>query len=242
MSSVLSQGGCPKCGSSDAFTLYSDGHGFCFSCRKYKPATNININHVKDALSKRVERLSNALPSDSITELPKEPYLWIKQYGLTPEEISNNGIQWSSRNEMLIFPMYGESKDEILMWCGRYFPSRSPKVYTSGFPDNHILFPHRSQPTLGECVVVVEDVVSAIKVTRLLPTTPLFGAHLSLRKAVRLSKMFAHLVLWLDQDKTKDMLKFKEKYSTLFESIKIVSTKLDPKEYSTEQIKEFLYE
>lgn len=28
----------PKCGSSDAFGLYTDGHGFCFACRHYEPA------------------------------------------------------------------------------------------------------------------------------------------------------------------------------------------------------------
>lgn len=29
---------CPKCPSSDAYHLYDDGHGFCFSCSYFKPA------------------------------------------------------------------------------------------------------------------------------------------------------------------------------------------------------------
>ncbi|CAB4165435.1 Archaeal primase DnaG/twinkle, TOPRIM domain [uncultured Caudovirales phage] len=35
---VISKGPCPSddCGSSDAFTLYSDGHGYCFSCKHYE--------------------------------------------------------------------------------------------------------------------------------------------------------------------------------------------------------------
>lgn len=28
---------CPKCPSSDAFAVYDDGHGFCFSCEHYEP-------------------------------------------------------------------------------------------------------------------------------------------------------------------------------------------------------------
>lgn len=38
MSKHISQGPCPnpECNSSDAFTLYEDGHGYCFSCRYYK--------------------------------------------------------------------------------------------------------------------------------------------------------------------------------------------------------------
>jgi twinkle protein len=40
MSRVETQGPCPfpGCGSSDAFTLYDDGHGYCFSCRGYQPS------------------------------------------------------------------------------------------------------------------------------------------------------------------------------------------------------------
>jgi twinkle protein len=29
---------CPECSSSDAYAIYEDGHGFCFSCRAYVPA------------------------------------------------------------------------------------------------------------------------------------------------------------------------------------------------------------
>ncbi len=32
---VVGQGPCPSCTSSDAFTRYSDGHGYCFSCGAY---------------------------------------------------------------------------------------------------------------------------------------------------------------------------------------------------------------
>ena len=26
---------CPKCGRSDAYSVYDDGHGYCFSCNTY---------------------------------------------------------------------------------------------------------------------------------------------------------------------------------------------------------------
>ena len=34
---------CDYCGSSDANSVYSDGHKFCFSCHKYTPAEGINL-------------------------------------------------------------------------------------------------------------------------------------------------------------------------------------------------------
>ena len=33
---VISQGPCPSCPSSDAYTTYSDSHCFCFSCGHYE--------------------------------------------------------------------------------------------------------------------------------------------------------------------------------------------------------------
>src|SRR5574343_1965369 len=29
---------CPKCPSSDAYHVYDDGHGYCFSCQYFKPS------------------------------------------------------------------------------------------------------------------------------------------------------------------------------------------------------------
>ena len=35
---------CDNCGSSDASSVYSDGHKFCFSCHHYTPAEGINLS------------------------------------------------------------------------------------------------------------------------------------------------------------------------------------------------------
>src|SRR5690348_4904052 len=32
---------CPQCPSSDAYCLYEDGHGYCFSCKYFKPPKEI---------------------------------------------------------------------------------------------------------------------------------------------------------------------------------------------------------
>lgn len=37
-SEFVSHAPCPKCGSSDAFAIYSDGHGHCFSCQHFEPS------------------------------------------------------------------------------------------------------------------------------------------------------------------------------------------------------------
>ena len=37
-SKMIKQGPCPHCKSSDAYTVYDDGHGYCFSCESYEHA------------------------------------------------------------------------------------------------------------------------------------------------------------------------------------------------------------
>src|SRR5688572_21753538 len=35
---------CPSCPSSDAYCLYDDGHGYCFSCNYFKPSKELVLD------------------------------------------------------------------------------------------------------------------------------------------------------------------------------------------------------
>ena len=39
---------CPDCGSSDAMSLYSDGHTYCFSCKQYRAEGRETMFTAKD--------------------------------------------------------------------------------------------------------------------------------------------------------------------------------------------------
>ena len=138
---------------------------------------------------------------------------------------------------MLVIP-YFDNDNKCFLWQGRYFPSRIPKVYTSGQPERALLF-QKGHSLNGRCVLV-EDSISAIKVTRVVTSSPLLGAHLSIHKATLLSRYFNHLTLWLDYDKMSSMVKFCERYKYLFKTIDYICTKKDPKDVPDEQIKELL--
>lgn len=235
MSSFVQHHPCPSCGSSDALAEFSDGHYHCFSCRHFIPAKITSLEQV-DKILKPQERLDwNKLPFDAGKNYSPLALKWLKGYGLTNEEIESN-LLWSDYYEMLLFPFYGES---LLCWQGRYFPSRDPKVYTAGYPDRHILVRGDAcHPTSS--VVVVEDSISSIKVSRVLPASELLGSSLSRHKAVGLSRLFDNLIIWLDADKVATAIKFKETYGILFKSIRVIYTDKDPKEYSTEEIRNVL--
>jgi hypothetical protein len=182
---------------------------------------------------------SLSLPLDFSRFIPAEPLRWLNQYELTKEEITDNRIGWSQSEGMLIFPYFGEEND-LICWQGRYFPKRVPKVFTRGFPDRHILRHVCVDSLYSGSMVVVEDAVSAIRVVRVCDSSPLLGAHLSLHKAIGLSRLYKNLILWLDGDKGKEMMKFKNRYSPMFENVKIIISEKDPKEHNEKEIFDFL--
>jgi hypothetical protein len=270
VSNFLHHTSCDNCGSSDANGVFDDGHTYCWSCNKATyDNSNRNLEEVAALLQTKPAVRDNSLPEDFTYTIPKEPYGWLKQYSLTNEEIINNKLGWSASRQLLIFPYYkcnenygdindndaqtsgttdeqdkdGTKETTILFWQGRYFPQRKPKSYSCGnINDNIIINSYTGNivDAFRDCLVVVEDPVSAIKVSRVVDTLPLFGSHLSLQKAIRISKFYEHVVLWLDNDKTKDMINMQQRYKYLFKKVSVISTELDPKEYNTEKIKELL--
>ena len=74
---------CPNCGSSDANSVYSDGHKFCFSCNTYTPAEGWTHTHTQ-MNNERVQFLGSAeqLHKRRISEATNSFYR-IYRYGNT---------------------------------------------------------------------------------------------------------------------------------------------------------------
>lgn len=237
MTNFVTHEPCPECGSRDNLGVWSDGHKWCFGCGYYVPS-EANLKTVEEYFFKKEELVNTNLPSDVSVHIPPNPYRWLTLYGLTMEEIVSNHLLWSEKEEMLIFP-YG-TDNHIDMWQGRYFPIRKRKCYTAGKAEDNLLFPYTSNNELS-FVVAVEDPVSAIKVGRHAPATPLLGSFLSKQKAIRLSKMFDRLVIWLDMDKTQQAITLSNMYGHLFkDGVTVVATTLDPKECTDKLIRDKL--
>ena len=60
---------CPECGSSDANSIYTDGHEFCHKCNYYKPADGTATNHTHHRVQHvRLQGSAGRLHSRGITE------------------------------------------------------------------------------------------------------------------------------------------------------------------------------
>lgn len=228
--------GCPKCKSRDNLGLWEDGSSWCFGCHVYTPPTK-SINNLKKRLliSNKKEKGGVYLPDDAYPPIPKKALEWLGKYSLTKEEILNLNLLYSQEKELLIFPFVNSDR-ELIAWQGRYFGDKKdyPKYLTYGAKDFLCLFPSKEG---SKTVSVVEDVISATKVARHMDAIALLGSHLSLKTANRLARSYYELVIWLDSDKYKEAIKQQEALSPLFNSVRVIYTDKDPKEYTHDEIK-----
>lgn len=229
MSKFLKHLPCPKCGSKDNYGEYSD-HFWCFGCRYFKPKDDIT-----NVRSRYNSRNSQELEEDNVSintteDIPKEALTWLFSYGITPEEIKTFGISWSIEKESLILvnhPNY---------YQGRCFGNSKIKYMSKG-KKPLIFYGHSDK------LVCVEDVLSAIKISRLAPdwcAIPLLGCSMPEELITSVLRRFNSVVIWLDRDKAKNALEIARNLKQRGFNSSIVVSPLDPKEYSKEELNEWL--
>ena len=239
---------CPSCAErgddsqGDNLGVWQDGHKFCFKCGHHESAEGGSLSNIADRLEKQQKKETPksgivSLPVDFDTVLPPVAVDWLSQYELTAKEISDNHIGWSNEDHSLVYPVF-DSYGNLLMVQRRRFIKGRARFHTSGFPEDvfHIL----GNTSNSVRVVVVEDLVSAIKVARVAPSLPLWGSNISAKRAHKLSQVFDELVIWLDADKAEYAMRKRVALAPFFGRVSTKVTEQDPKKYSTSEIKEIL--
>ena len=91
-SRMIKQQACPHCSSSDAYTLYDDGHAYCYSCQAYDPSPKDN-NIVRPAPIKGIVQtnFSNGEYSDIYDRKIKESTA--KKYNVLVKKDNHNIYQ-----------------------------------------------------------------------------------------------------------------------------------------------------
>ena len=258
---------CPKCREQgrdkhgDNMAVYSDGSSHCWSCGFFDLGNSAIVRFLDKGSGIIPDPYTGVnLPEDSDTNYPQKALDWFYQYELTKQDIYNNGILWSDKESRLLFPYWYD--DVLLGWQGRYFGADSTKKkwYSQGKLElvAHVLFNGRvsaginlTAPSISERVghvmndatrlVITEDVVSAIKVSKCgIHAMPIFGTNIKSRWSQIRILNYQEAILWLDPDMYTKMIK--ECRVGVLNGIKtrcILSTK-DPKEHSYEEIRYYL--
>lgn len=241
MSHFIGHEPCPNCGSRDNLGVWSDGHKWCFGCGFYIPRSEVErvreLEKLQHNKNKEGKKNHVILPSDYTHCLPDIALTWLKKYGLTDLEIVNNHIGWSESNGYLIYPCF-DRYGNLLCYQGRYF-TKNRGFFTAGKIEQvyHIL---GDVPDYPDTICLVEDTISCVKVARHALCMALWGSQISAERIVTLSSRFRHLKIWLDKDKAKYAIKRGQIAQAFFDSVKVIITDKDPKDYNDRQLQDYL--
>lgn len=225
---------CPACAergkdrSGDNLGVYSDGHTYCFSCG-YGTAGN-GIERLKNS-NRKAPKTRPDFPEDLTDQLDNKAKEWLNKYF---QEDTYPRCLWSPSENKLYFPLpNGEFQY-------RYFGDnpKHPKWVGYGINENliHIVAPRNSNVD-GASLVLVEDLISALKVGTLTPTMCLFGSNISLKRLATIKQLgYNKVVIWLDWDKKEYAIKAAQLAQSIGLNSKVIHTKLDPKDYDYETI------
>lgn len=231
---LISQTRCPECTlkgkdrSGDNLAVYSDGHSFCFGCGWHSGSDRISKIRIKE---KKTEHLVY-LPEDSTTDFPSVALSWIEQYELGRNDLLSHHVVWSEERKRLIFPVFGS--EGLLAWQGRSFNPKERKWDTRG--DLKTIFHILGK---GDSIVLVEDIVSAIKLSRITRAMPLFGNNVGTERFKRLKLLCKEkeaVYIWLDPDmRTKSVVEARRGIMCGL-NVHPIFSEHDPKEHSYDEI------
>lgn len=88
--------------------------------------------------------------------------------------------------------------------------------------------------------MLVEDCLSAIKIARQCDAMPLLGSGISNLKLSRLKPFYGFLDVWLDADMLAKARTIKQRAEMIGFKSRVIYSPKDPKEYSNEEITEYL--
>lgn len=216
----MSRSLCPKCYSSDGLAVYEDG-SYCFACNN-----TINKYNFGYASTKKENKLG--VPINLGHKIPEEYVAWMVKYNIKPSE-----AYWDGSRKRLCFP----SMDGKAAWLRSL--TEAPKWLLAG--SKYSLFMYGVK-TKNLCLV--EDVVSAIKVSSIMQTIALGGTNLKdsiLSTIVR--GYYKKIYIFLDGDEAgKEGAQKIRNELKLIKNCIILRGNKDPKDYSLNDLKEMFKE
>jgi hypothetical protein len=178
--------------------------------------------------------------AEFIYDWPLKAIHWLRQYGITDAEISTYHIGYSITQRRVILPIWWQGEKVGYQLRRIYDDDTGPKyiTQTTGGPG---FMSFGCTPT--DKIVIVEDIISAIRVGRQEQALALMSTSITQRMKLVLSR-YDKFYIWLDMDNEQVINNALKLLKTLgiFGTTKLLYTPKDPKEYTDDVIAGFLYD
>ena len=233
-SKMTKQGACPNCESSDAYTLYDDGHGYCFSCEFYKATEGtdkMTINNTKPAPIQGVVQtnFSTGIYSSIFDRKIKESTA--KKYNVLVNQDNNYNI---SKH---IYKYYDSNNSHV---ANKIRNTNDKEFWAEGSIKDAGLFGQNLFPAGGKYVTLTEGEIDAMSIYQMMGEkwaavsikTGAAGAIRDCKASYEYLNKFDNIVICFDNDEAGK--KAASKVAQLFEpnKCKIVNLALkDANEY-----------
>jgi len=183
---------CPECSSSDAYSVYTDGHAFCFSCQKYFPKAGSN-----DGAEKRSKETANFLYGDAQA---------LKKRGLTLDTVRKFGYRVAKVGDSHVQISNYFDKNNTLVAQHLRYPDKT--FAWVGDSKQALLFGQHLWTTGGRRLVITEGEIDCLTISQIFgnkwQTVSLPNGAQSAEKAIKKSlefvESFGEVVLAFDDD------------------------------------------
>lgn len=180
------------------------------------------------------------LPSDYTTEIPLEGRLWLYSAGITESVWKEYNIGYSESMRRVVLPVYNDTGRLIWYQCRALLKGQKPKYLQPRRGRDTVLF--QSEPIRRNVqeLVIVEDILSAIRVGRFKPAVSLLGTKISTAQCNILGRA-KRVNIWLDNDSAgRNGARRIRKAVGLITEVRITQSEVDPKALNDNEIKELL--
>ena len=222
---------CPHCSSSDAYSEYEENF-HCFSCGKSVKKTGERMYKLP---VQETATWDGELPDDFTTDIPTLGLAWLYKFGINDALIAQYNIGWG--HGRVILPIY--EKGHLVAYQGRDVTNEGPKYITKSTGP----FYFKTFITRPRILVLVEDILSAIKIGQVMPCLALCGTKLrqGAESLDLLTDYCEDFILWLDGDQPGiDASHEIRKSLSLVGTCSVILTTRDPKAHSLDEITQTL--
>lgn len=238
---------CPEnCGSGEKLSVNHSIKSYwcnCYRCgfsdtefkgqQSLADLTRINeLNKIAETIELTLE-----LPHDYTTELPIQGRLWLYKAGITEPLWRKHSIGYSESLDRVILPVYDEQGSLIWYQCRALQQGQKPKYIQPARDRSAVMFRVTSNRSNIQRAIVVEDILSAIRVGEHAQVYSLLGTKITTQQANELSK-YKTVTTWLDPDRAGRDGAYKIRRTMgLVTSVTNIVTDTDPKDLTNKQIK-----
>lgn len=194
------------------------------------------------AARKPEDRGAIALPESFTPGVPRGAGEWLKTYGVTEDDVKRYGIGYDTGRQRIVWPV--REAGELLSWQARDWQGRSKlKWLTPKGVTTSPVFYSLGKPIKPDYCIIVEDVLSAMRVGKMYSSLALLGTSATPRKLSRIAAWYREskakqVVLLLDDDAPDKALKIITALTQrgIPAILRIGRLGKDPKEYTSEEL------